>query len=238
MAAKPVPQMSTSASCSVPSAVRTPPGSTAVTALGDHLDVVAVEGGVPVVGEQDPLAPDRVVGPQLVAQLRVVHLTAQLQPPEASSALEHRVLGRPAALQGAVEQLGQPEDRAPLGARAAAGSGPPAGGGAGGTPRRASGRRTARAAGTRSSRRPGRRSRARTGSRSPRCPPPRPACRPARRRGATGPSGRPGRRTSRGPGRSGTIGFDSWPSGVDDHVRLVGRAGGRRHRATQRLGSS
>ena len=64
MAAKPVPQMSTSASCSGPVGGAHAAGLDPADRLGHDVDVVAVQRGVPVVGEQQPLAADLVVGHQ------------------------------------------------------------------------------------------------------------------------------------------------------------------------------
>ena len=68
---KPVARTSTSAARSRPPA-RMPPGVTVSIAVGDELDVVAYERRVPVVGEHDPLAAERVSRRDLPPQRRVV----------------------------------------------------------------------------------------------------------------------------------------------------------------------
>ena len=212
MAAKPVPQMITSASCSVPSAVRTPAGSTPVTALGDHLDVVAGQRGVPVVGEQQPLAADRVVGHQLGGAAPGRAPGGAAAPPgqrarAISAAWRSGSRRRARVLSCSVSRKVAPRSTAWV-----AGTGGRAGGGARCTPGPASARRTARSAGRRSARP--------TRSTMPGtnwialAPVPTTATRlPAsgRRRGATARSGTPGRRRF-GPGRSGTTGLESWPT--------------------------
>ena len=71
--------------------------------LGDDVDVGLGERGVPLGREQQPLAAERVVGHQLLAQLGVADLGAQLHPPGQL----HRLLDRVAAGERAVQLLGE-----------------------------------------------------------------------------------------------------------------------------------
>ena len=170
----------------------------AVDAFGDDVDVLAGEGGVPVVGEEQPLATQGVVRDQASAQAGVRHLATQGEPPDRADRGEQRPCERGVAPQGAVEPFGQPEDRAPLG-RQGAGEPPEepvVACGVGPVRLRDDVRRGALEDGQR--RDPVDDRRARTGSRSRRCRSRRPAARSGRRRGATARSGRSGRRSCPG----------------------------------------
>ncbi len=87
-------------------------------APGDHLDVLPGQRGVPVVGEEQPLAADRVVRHQAAAQRPVRHLPAQGEPPGGPHRGDQRPADRGAAGERGVEPLGDPEDRPPLGGQA------------------------------------------------------------------------------------------------------------------------
>ncbi len=78
LTSKPVPKTMVSAARSVPSVVTMPVARHLPDAVGDQLDVVAAEGGVVVVADQDALAADLVVGGQPLPQRGVAHLPRQL----------------------------------------------------------------------------------------------------------------------------------------------------------------
>ena len=76
---KPVPWMIASTSISRPSVVITPRLGHPLDPLGLDLDVVPLQRGVVVVGDQDPLAAHDVVGRHLAAQLGVGDLPADVK---------------------------------------------------------------------------------------------------------------------------------------------------------------
>ena len=117
MAAKPVPQMITSASCSRPSSVRIPLRLDPADRVGDHVDVVAVERRVPLAGEQHPLAAEVVVGTSRRRSSGSRTCRRSCTPPARLHGGQHRPADPGLALQGGVEQLGDPEDQPPLGAQ-------------------------------------------------------------------------------------------------------------------------
>ena len=119
---------------------------------GDHLDVLAGQRGVPVVGEEQPLAADRVVRHQPAAQRPVRHLPAQGEPPGGPHRGDQRPADGGAAGERGVEPLGDPEDRPPLGGQAGRHPTEEPRGAARSTPGPASARRTARCAGRPSAR--------------------------------------------------------------------------------------
>ncbi len=79
--------------------------------------MVASDRGVPVVGEQDALATDLVVGLELRPQRGVLDLAPQVQPPRDADRAEQGLRPPHLAAEGGVEQLGQAEGRAALDAQ-------------------------------------------------------------------------------------------------------------------------
>ena len=205
---KPVPNTSASTSISRPRGEHDRVLADLLDAVGHQLDVVAGERRIPVVGRQDPLAADRVVGRRLLDQLGVAQralagavrpdLLEQLHALRLLDEAEHQQLAA-----GVDRAAHEPLERRGSRGTAAARRWSPAA--------RCAASPTAACAGSRTAARRRARSPGRTGSPTRRCRCSPRACPSGRRRGPSARSGTPGPGSARGRGSPGSFGSTSGP---------------------------